>query len=45
MIWIIADEREIVVALARPFIEAALDVGGSADFEEDGFLRYIGSIW
>lgn len=35
MVGVVADEGEVVVALAGPFVEAALDVACPAYFEED----------
>ena len=35
MVGIPAEEREAVAALAGPFVHAALDVGGAADFQAD----------
>lgn len=37
-VWIEADERDVVAALALPFVHSALHVVCSADFQEDGFL-------
>lgn len=36
MVGVVADEGEVVVALARPLVEAALDVARAADLQEDG---------
>lgn len=36
MVGVVADEGEVVVALARPLVQAALDVARAADLQEDG---------
>lgn len=38
MVWVIANQREIVAALSRPLVESSLDILSSADFEQDCFL-------
>ena len=38
MVWVVADERQVVAALACPLVEASVDILCASDLEEHGFL-------
>jgi len=43
VIWVVANQREIVATLECPLVESPLDILSSADFEQDCFL--VLSVW